>query len=68
MKPAADLALDPPGVSPVAKKWKNFTLRASRRGGDRESFRENLSKKNYFANFSDAQNAPGRRQLRVVKI
>ena len=45
-----------------------FTLRASRRGGDRESFRENSSKKSYFAIFSDAQNAQGRREVRVVKI
>ena len=45
-----------------------FTLCASRRGGDRESFRENLSKKFNFANFSEAQDAWGRRELRVAKI
>ena len=44
------------------------TLRASRRGGDRESFRENLSKIFHFANFSNAQDALGCRELRVVKI
>ena len=47
---------------------KFFTLRAPRRGGDRESFGENLSKKNYFANFSDAPDARGHRELPVVKI
>ena len=47
---------------------KFFTLRAPRRGGDRESFRENSSNKSYFANFSDAQDARGHRELPVVKI
>ena len=45
-----------------------FTLCASRQGGDGESFRENLSNKFHFANFSDAQDARGRRELRAVKI
>ena len=43
-----------------------LTLRASRRGGDRESFRESLSF--FFAKFLVAQDARGRRELRVVKI
>ena len=47
---------------------KLFTLRASRRGGDRESFRENLSKVINFAIFSDAPDARGHRELPVVKI
>ena len=47
---------------------KFFTLRAPRRGGDRESFRENSSNKSYFANFSDAADARGFRELPVVKI
>ena len=41
--------------TPRSRKF--FTLRASRRGGDRESFRENLSKSFHLANFSDAPDA-----------
>ena len=45
-----------------------FTLRASRRGGDRESFRESVSKMIHLANILDAQDAWGGRELRAVKI
>ena len=46
-----------------------LTLCAPPRAGDRESFRENLSKtKNHFTNFSGAQDARGRRELRFVEI
>ena len=45
-----------------------FMLRASRREGNRESFCENLLKQIHFANFSDAPDARGHRELPVVKI
>ena len=56
-------------ICPPGKFFEMIKTYPSRsRGGDRESFRENSSKKYYFANFSDAQDARGRRELRAVKI
>ena len=55
-------------IGVVLADFEFFTLRAPRRGGDRESFRENSSKKSYFTNFSDAPDARGRRELPLVKI
>ena len=47
---------------------KFFTLRASRRGSDRENFRESWSKNINFPNFSDARDAWQEREIRADKI
>ena len=45
--------------APEAPQTKLFTLRTSRGGRDRESFREGSLENFSFEGFSDAQDAPG---------